>query len=541
MGEQLTMPAIWKSKKAPIINTVLFGSFIILFTYIVVAALVMEFATYRALGWAQHYVLGVWDRIVKCIILLCLCAVCALVLWAVHKNLLMLKPSVRKVLFFLLLLVIAYAPRLVLALTYPCTPINDFANYRNLGLFMLHGDAEMIRMIVEKSRIPEFFAISIFNGFLMLFTGESLIAFQAANGFVTACICLLVFYLGSYVDVKVGIVAFVLMAFYPSNIVFSLTPTNQHGAIFFLLIAILIFLHLQKAVRHGTSIKKTAIYALGCGLFLFFSNCMHPSALLFVIAFTCAGLCLALAAWKGGDRSGVKHAVSSVIFICVVFVVCNQSFLLIGSRLGYIVTPEFDATTYAKILIGTNTESQGQWNADDIELSFLHPDADAAKQAFLNEMKQRLLDPVAMGKLLAYKPVRMWTADDWAPQYAMQGHEEYIKNVGLAEELQPHDAYYTQALQGALAMDKWFCIFIYVMAVAGACLCMRSSLSAPTQIFMWCIMAWVGCHVFIEIQTRYRYAVMPLIMIFSAVSIVFFAKKAHGFFTSRFLKSTGKV
>ena len=63
-------------------------------------------------------------------------------------------------------------------------------------------------------------------------------------------------------------------------------------------------------------------------------------------------------------------------------------------------------------------------------------------------------------------------------------------------------------------------MIIYIFATIGLYLIYKGNKKEFIKFFVWIFLGYVGAHCFIEIQPRYRYFLMPIIIVFASYGII---------------------
>ena len=176
---------------------------------------------------------------------------------------------------------IALAPRLTLALLQPYTPTNDFSCYWDMGAALLQGDPSVTAHYVNHYQILEYAGLGVVSAAMQFISGGTMIGYQILLTLVTSITTVLIYQIGKRFHLYVGIIAALLYALYPSNIVMTQVFTNQHLATLLALLSLLFFL---KGMQSRT-ILHAILYGGAAGLLLLFSQYTHSSTLATRIAF----------------------------------------------------------------------------------------------------------------------------------------------------------------------------------------------------------------------------------------------------------------
>ena len=402
-------------------------------------------------------------------------------------------------LIFVLALALRYA-----AYTYIVyTPTSDFQNYYNMGVAFTRGDYAVIAKQAAEYHISGFSGLGVLNGLLMLLSGTSVRAFQFAQCVIASLSCVAAYLLARRFDVESAPAAGLLFAFYPANIVFSQVTSNQHLAVLFSLLA----LWLAHLALSQTKPVRTLVYALSSGVLLLLSYYAHPSTATTLLALGIVWLVLLLAALK--KRSELLRLLIAGAAFCVGFFALRAG-TEAGMRAAGLSYPTTVNSSYlAKVVIGLNPETTGGYSASDWGMIWAQPESE--QNAFcVQVIRERLQQPDLFG-LLDTKLMRMWMVPDGSFGWAM-GNESTASSAPASAELLARDNW----LAGAKLLDFFYVARLFLFAWIGGLFRRRGSAG---DLLLWVLLGWMGVHLFIEIQSRYRYFGMPLLMILAAYGV----------------------
>lgn len=398
---------------------------------------------------------------------------------------------------------VALALRLFAFFNICYSPTSDFANYYNMGVAFVNGDYASIAQKAADYHISSFSGLGVLNGLVMLVSGTDIRAFQLAQNVMTALSCVAVYGIARRFDEGSAPLAGLLFALYPANIVFSQVTSNQHMAVLFALLSIWAALGALEQTRP----LKTAALALLSGVLLLVSYYAHPSAATTLIALAIWWLVLLL--------SALRYKAEALRLLLAAAAFCLGFFALragadAGMRLvGLSEEATVNSSYLAKVVIGLNPDTMGAYSEADWGAIWSQPESEQNAYC-IGVIRERLNRPDLVGFLEA-KLMRMWMVPDgsfgWATttacpvSLARPGADELTLNNWIA---------------GAKLLDFFYVAALFLFAWIGGLLRRRGS---PGDLLLWVLMGWMGAHLFLEIQTRYRYFGMPFLMIFAAYGI----------------------
>ena len=161
-----------------------------------------------------------------------------------------------------------------------------------------------------------------------------------------------------------------------------------------------------------------------------------------------------------------------------------------------------------ELLVGLNTESNGQYNVDDLRLIDLPARTVAWDKRATKLALQRLTaNPRATLELFVRKFPMFWGSDDYGALWTAKPPFHVAQPVGTLELLGSQIVY-----AGTLAL-------------ATLCLFMRRRERRPDELF---IVMLIGCvallHTFLEIQTRYHSYLVPLLCVVAGAQVAAYTR-----------------
>lgn len=395
-------------------------------------------------------------------------------------------------LWALVIFLLALAPRLYFYSRVHYVPSNDFANYVDMGLAFARGDFALVASVSAGYQIASFSGLGVLNGLVMLVFGASARSFQLAQCVITSLSAVTVYLIARRFDEGSAPAAGFLFALYPANIVFSQVTSNQHPAVLFALASILFLLLALSSARR----VRAGVFAALSGLMLLLSHYAHPSTITTLIAFGIFWLVLFFSSLRQ------KKELLRLLIIVAAF---SAAFFGLragadaGMRSAGLLSRDIvEGTSLSKVVVGLNPETAGAYSASDYGMVMEQP---ADKQAAFcwKIIRERLGQDKLFG-LFDVKIMRTWMVKDTSfgwPFYGMESVPDDLSALVKAYTL--FDFFYVAAL--------------FLFSWIGGLLRRRGGAG---DLLLLILLGWMGVHLFIEIQTRYRYFAMPFLMIFAA-------------------------
>ncbi len=196
-------------------------------------------------------------------------------------------------------------------------PEDDFKNYLEYGQNLYYGNLDQVSHVIQGYQMPKMGGIAVFNGIISVLFSPTLTGFQIANCIITSITGGLIFLIAKDMHKKIAIIASLLWALYPSNIVSSQITTNHHASTMFAYLAVALYLYALK--RMG---KKSGYFlALLTGVAITVSNFIHPSVIIFILAILFWSICQIMKLYRGG-KGWLKY--NNIYFNYIVFIFINE-------------------------------------------------------------------------------------------------------------------------------------------------------------------------------------------------------------------------
>jgi len=408
------------------------------------------------------------------------------------------KYNVPEKLYLILILIISLIPRLCFIIMVQTPVSGDFLLMYNAAKSVIAGDKSwldkpyfsnwgyMIPFVYYEAFILKLFgsdsALKLLNAAFMVVT--NILIYLAAK---------------KCTDSRTAFISAVLYAIYPAPVLLSSVLTNQHISLMFFMLCIYFYL-----------VNPTWIRVLLSGVFLFLGNLMRPEAVLILAAilfhtfFSLAGKLK----WEH-----IKDIILKTLIVFVVF-----------ASLTWLAQVLFKATGAApfgisnncpewKFVLGLDTHSKGIYNEKNAYIiSIKDPDER------YNEAKRVISDSLGECKNI---PLFLWekTKNMWAnmesPSWSLshiQGNRPVWKDSNFT---------YENVIENITCFDKSIYILLHILITAACVILWLNPVSRNHRLFFFVSLVLTNyiTYIFIEIQTRYRYFIMP--SFFIAVSVVF--------------------
>ena len=395
----------------------------------------------------------------------------------------------------LAIFLLALAPRLYFYSQIHYVPTSDFTNFYNIGLAFTQGNFAEIAKVSTDYHISSFSGLGVLNGLIMKAFGTDIRSFQLVQCAITSLSSVMVYLIARRFDEGSAPAAGLLFAFYPANIVFSQVTSNQHLAVLLSLASILMMLLALSSERRA----RAGIFSALSALMLILSYYAHPSTITTQVAYAILWLVLFLSALR--NKKELWRLAIVLFSFCLIFYGFRAGANATMQAAGLSQKANVDSSMLTKIVIGLNRETSGAYSPTDWGMVWRQPESE--QNAFcIKLIKERLTQGDLLG-LFDTKIVRLWMVKDTCFGWPFYG----IASV-------PDD--FSRLINGYLLLDFFYVAAVFLFAWIGALLRRRGSAG---DLLLLVLLGCMGVYLFIEIQTRYRYFAMPLLMIFAAYGV----------------------
>ncbi|WP_155286783.1 ArnT family glycosyltransferase [Lacticaseibacillus zhaodongensis] len=439
-------------------------------------------------------------------------AIAAILLFVVIAILLTLTPRRRgwRIGILSVILIVAFALRATWILHTRSFPVADFYTFYEASIDFAHG--------VNPFHHPGYFAtwpyqngFVIWQSWLMRIFGTSELTLQMVNAAFSTLTVLVIYFLGKeLMNFRTGLLAAYVYALYVPAIVMSSVLTNQTVATLFYLCGFWLLLRSQKNLAGSW---RWLWGSAGAGFLLACGNILRPLGSLIMLAIGVFYVCYMLWAQRGHWRDVLKP----LAFVAVLFGLyfgtmgaANTAIVATGTAPYKLV----NRNPTWKFVTGLDYDSNGMYSNMKIRelgtYALGHDRNVHGKWMIQQETKDK-------GKILHLfwnKARYMWSHLDDAYNWAVNNDSAAINPNNRGQKLAT-----TQAFQGM----QWFTIFLAFAAGLLAIFTrwgkrLQISYMAPMFVIMW--FGYAAVHLLIEIQLRYRFFIMPTIIIIGAMGAV---------------------
>lgn len=396
--------------------------------------------------------------------------------------------------FALTLFLVRFTLALCFILWLGSEPVQDFATMHTAAEQLAAGSHEYLDNIYFFNWAYQS-AFVAYEALVITLFGPSLLPLQLLNALWLAGTNVLVYQMARhFLPEKAAMTAGVFYCVYPAPLFLAGVLTNQHLSVFLLYSALYVLL-----CRDVTPLR-----ALSAGALMALGNAMRPIGVIVMLA---SVLWLLIRAMHRADLRSALHGAYVA-----------ASYFMVGAALsGLIVASGINPEGLSnnqpmwKFVVGLNQDSNGSWNRDDYE-TYLSLPTDEAHQAMTQAVQKRLsVGPAKLAGLAWRKSAVMWA-----------GNEDLYWGFGHLDPDAPAVAGLSwnslQLLLGSL--DKGIYLLAFALALAGLILRLREKERCGHSLpLVLLLCGYYAVHLIVEVQSRYRYFLMPCVFILAASAL----------------------
>lgn len=406
--------------------------------------------------------------------------------------LLVCRLNISQVAFAVLIFVLAFVSKSILAFLIDTKPVSDFNVFYQYALKLFNGAKSLENTLYFKTWAYQTGPVIYYAAIMKLF-GTGLLPLKLANCFFMACSNVLIYLIARKISNDYAARAMSLLyLLYPAPYFLSTVLTNQHFAACMFLLALYIFLieRLNLAVK---GIIAGAVIAIG--------NVVRPIGIVIIAASIIWGIIELI-------RTHTYVKMGSVILLLIAYLLVNYGCSAMVKHTG--INSEGLANNFPlwKFVVGLNYESKGTFSFEDEEKVYKIQDFDERNEVAKQVIKQRLTVGLSkLTKLMNEKQIAMWVGTDtlsWAFYQQIDGQ------LVPSDELKKIEPY-------ILIVEKIYYILAFIIMFLGLCkLIYDKKIKEGALLLSLILLCYFGVHFLIEIQVRYRYFAIIMVFILAA-------------------------
>ena len=403
--------------------------------------------------------------------------------------------------FSIAIFMCAFVIKAFLAINVSTPPFSDFSIFYNAAIDVINGKKSFDNVPYFATWAYQMGPVLYYSAIMKLF-GTSLIPLKLVNCIFMAGTNVFIYLIAEKLsNAKAARFVAILYMLYPAP--FFLVPalTNQHFAACMFLAGICIIMQLNKSI-YLKSIIAGALMALG--------NAVRPLGILIIGAVIACGIVESI-------RKKSLRNISAAILLVVIF---SLSGTLLSQAVKYSGLNSQGLTNNFplwKFVVGLNYETKGTYSFSDQQDIFKIKDVALRDETAKTLIKERLsVAPDKLFKLFNEKNKIMWarfdslewgfsnkTANGWELKDKVKGIEIIV-----------------------LSIEKMYYICMMLLLLIGVVryICCRNQDEYWILISL-ILLCFLGAHIFIEIQVRYRYFAVIIMFILMSKSSEILLKK----------------
>lgn len=387
----------------------------------------------------------------------------------------------------LIVLVASFIIKLIWVLRIDTQPTSDFLVLHNAALKAASGDFSFMKNNYFLNWPYQLGFVLYEAGIIRVF-GTSVMIIKFINIILSLFIALIIYLLGKQsFNQKIGLIGLTLVAFYPPFIFYTNVLTNQYIATLFFYIGFYLL------------IKYDTWGMVFCsGLFLGLGNIVRPLGPFIILA-----VLLFIIFYKNHAK---YHSHWLTKLILIIAILSGYQLVVSGVNVSVQATQisqyklENRSNTW-KFVTGLNYEANGMYSNKDLQLLDKYPIGRQRDKVGRKIIKERLSDKTQLMKLFVKKSFIMWSYQDSALSWSGARQKVTEKNY-----------------QVLLAVQMLFYTLMICLSVVGVFRLLFQKRQSG-QLFMILMIGYFLVHLLIEIQTRYRFFIVPTLLLFSAIEL----------------------
>lgn len=289
------------------------------------------------------------------------------------------------------------------------------------------------------------------------------------------------------VDSRAAFIAAFLYSIYPAPILLSSVLTNQHISLMFFMLSI--YFYFVSHCRYRITLS---------GLFLFFGNLMRPEAMVIIASFLVFTVIIITGKPK---REIVKNIVSGTSLLFTIFILLSVLASVLLKVTGAAPDGISNNCPEWKFVVGLDTATNGTYSEKNAHIISIK-DSDLRLHEARKAITASLKECKSIYSFFWNKLKAMWANlenTSWSLPH-IQKNRIVWSNIT-----------YEKVINNILYFDKAVYILLHISIVA-ACVILWLKPAAPDNVPLFLtilILVNYIVYLLIEIQTRYRYFIMP--------------------------------
>ncbi|WP_099468394.1 ArnT family glycosyltransferase [Konateibacter massiliensis] len=428
-----------------------------------------------------------------------------------------------EIIFVLLILAAAAAIRIAVISAFPMQPASDYKTYYEIAVLLQDGTIQKEGRGYSDyiAMFPHVMGYCYILKTLFSIVGASVAAGQYLNVFFSVMTVFFVYKIAKKLAGRTaGLIALVLCAFWPSQVLYITMLSAEYSFTFFLFLCIWIFLSLVKDYDGDTKLAgQGVVMHLILGVFIGLASAIRPMALILLAAMILTILPQKMKlppihrnnvplTLRMLEKGWIRCILIIIPYMIVSNVVTTNIELTVDRTL-----PSASTSFGYNLLVGLNTESKGGWNEEDAALLYASMEASgSATQAHITCRDlafQRLTNnPKGIFNLFVEKYELLWGNDDYGATW----------NIAFLDEQGNLTQERSDFLYAVRDMNNIFYMIIVFMALITLVYLWKEK-GSFAYLLVLLFLGTVAMHLFVESQNRYHYFILQVFTILSSMSV----------------------
>jgi 4-amino-4-deoxy-L-arabinose transferase-like glycosyltransferase len=408
--------------------------------------------------------------------------------------------------FIICLVIVTFLPRITWVLLIDTAPVSDFFLYHDYatkasqGLYNLYPETYPL--------FPFKFGYPLLLSVLYRIFGGSLMTAKLLNVFISVIVAILIYWIGKKVFTeKAGRSAGLIFALWPAQIMYSSVLASEHVFIVFFAAAIALFVKTQFYI--AGSLKYVIPALIGVSLAL--AHMIRPvSSMLFPVLIFYMFIFVKNTPFK-------KTLINKFRVIALMIAGFALSMAIFNAAVANLTGVEvWRSSSGFSLLVGTNYQSSGMYSTEDEKIiSEFNYDFDSIhKEATKRAFERIKTNPLNFLRLVEKKFIVQWTSEDFGLLWSIN---KVLDRTPIFEMINDGSSWIE-------LMVQLFYIALLLFATAGFILSKKAGNYIST-IFLMLFGAFVAAHTLLEVQSRYHYPVIPVLIVVAGYGLSELYKK----------------
>ncbi|MCQ6278666.1 glycosyltransferase family 39 protein [Bacillus sp. EB600] len=389
--------------------------------------------------------------------------------------------------YLILLIILGVGIRITWVLLIKTMPASDFSIMYESAKQAANGDYSFISNDYFSSWVYQL-GFTYYEALVIKLFGDHIIVLKLLNVFFSMGTAIIIYQITKNVFNEFSArTAALLYTFYIPSIIYCSVLTNQHLSTF------LFFLGMYFLVVKGLSARNNWILI---GLAIGLGNIMRPAGSFFLLAICMYTLFYQIFPLR--KKKSINFTTRLIGVLAVYFLVQQ----LVSTGLiysGLSDKPLSNQNPYWKFAVGLNYYSNGTWNLDDQNYVGKFKLGKERNEAELSLIKERLQDKKKISTLFVNKFIAFWSDPDASISWAL----DKIDKPDLKQFL--------------FKYERIIYISSCLFAIGSITLIRKRNEFSPILYIL--LSGYVAVHLMVEIQTRYRFDILPVLIIFAGYGV----------------------